>query len=195
MTGMVGRLGNLALERRLRIRTRGVVPTSNADSVHYATMGYRSINRILNELRLGPGDEFVDIGCGKGRVVCCAARRQVGSVIGVELSADLAQAARVNVDRLRGRRAPVRIVTAAADDVDYRTASAVFLFDPFGATTMASVLDRIRATNERPELRIAYANPTQRHLLDQTPWLTKDRMITADGDRLEHPVAFYRRTE
>ena len=35
------------------------------------------------EANLAPGDVFVDVGCGKGRVVCCAARRPLRRVVGI----------------------------------------------------------------------------------------------------------------
>src|SRR5690348_10833891 len=78
------RLGNIWWERRLGIETRGVVPTRHADSVHYATMGYSSIWSILDQLELRRSDVFIDIGSGKGRVLCCAAQYVVDQVIGVE---------------------------------------------------------------------------------------------------------------
>src|SRR4051794_27662217 len=80
------RLANLAWDRRLAISTRGVIPVAHEDSHHYATMNYRTIWPILDHLALGPSDVFVDVGCGKGRVLCCAAHYPVGKVIGVDLS-------------------------------------------------------------------------------------------------------------
>lgn len=103
------RLGNLWWEARLSVRTRGVIDVQHSDAYHYATMSYRTIFQVLDHLQLGPHDSFVDIGCGKGRVLCCAARQSLRRVVGVDLSAELVQQARANAQSLRGRRSAVEV--------------------------------------------------------------------------------------
>jgi hypothetical protein len=71
------RLNNLWWEYRLGVSTRGIVPTDHPDSVHYATMRYSTVWTILRHLDLRAPDVFMDIGSGKGRVLCCAARHRV----------------------------------------------------------------------------------------------------------------------
>src|SRR5690242_17376110 len=84
--GVGRRLDNLFSERRLGISTRGVVLVDHPDASLYAAMDYASIRRTLAALELRPDDVFIDIGCGKGRVLCCAAKSDVGRVVGVDLS-------------------------------------------------------------------------------------------------------------
>ena len=79
------RLNNLGWERRLGISTRGSVPVDFPDAHHYAAMQYSSIFEVLRFLSLSSSDTFVDIGSGKGRVVCCAARHAVAKVVGIGL--------------------------------------------------------------------------------------------------------------
>ena len=55
-----------------------------AEQHYYATVPYRAIFRILTFLSLKPSDVFVDLGCGKGRVVCCAATYDIAEAIGIE---------------------------------------------------------------------------------------------------------------
>src|SRR4051794_29337388 len=56
---------------------------------------------------------FVDVGCGKGRVLLAAARAGFHSVVGIETDVRLVQQARENVRRCRGiRRSPISIVHA-----------------------------------------------------------------------------------
>src|SRR3954452_4600072 len=90
------RLNNLWWEYRLGISTRGRTPVNHPDSVHYATMRYSTIWSVLNHLDLQPSDVFVDVGSGKGRVLCCAAYHDVRRVIGVDLSAELCKEASTN---------------------------------------------------------------------------------------------------
>jgi SAM-dependent methyltransferase len=183
------RLSNLYWERRLGISSRGTEPVAHPDSVHYATLSYPVLWPILDHLALGPSDVFVDIGSGKGRVLCCAARYRVSQVVGVDLSEPLCAAARENARRMRGRRAPIAVHTATADALDYSDATVLFLFNPFGAATLAPLLERI-GREASGSLRIAYPQPTHADVFERQPWLEQ----TAHWDATERDpaVAFYR---
>jgi trans-aconitate methyltransferase len=185
------RIDTLRWEAWLRVSTRGVVPVDYPDSVHYATMRYSTIRPILKHLELGPGDVFVDVGSGKGRVLCCAARYPVDRVVGVDISPAFCEEARENTDRMRGRRARVEVHAAPARDLDYSDASVLFLFDPFGAATLAPLLEKIAAERTR-DIRIAYANPTHREVFDAQPWLESTAHWDADVTGGEQSVSFYR---
>jgi cyclopropane fatty-acyl-phospholipid synthase-like methyltransferase len=186
------RLNNLWWEYRLGISTRGIVPTDHPDSVHYGTMGYRTVWRVLEHLDLGASDVFVDIGCGKGRVLCCAARQPVSKVLGVDISAGLVREARDNAQRLRGRRAPVEVANLPAQEFDYSDVTAVFMFDPFGAATLEPVLERIGRDTKGRAVRLAYANPTHDEVVRRQQWLSGREFWAHAETGLEHDIAFYR---
>jgi cyclopropane fatty-acyl-phospholipid synthase-like methyltransferase len=186
------RLNNLWWEYRLGISTRGRVPVEHPDSVHYATMSYATIWSILRQLDLGESDVFVDIGSGKGRVLCCAARFRVKQVTGVDLSTLLCREAEENARRLRGRRAPITVANMVAQDLDYSSATVLFMFDPFGAATLGPVLERIGRDTEGRCLRLAYANPRHDTVLKHQPWLTERDFWPKQDSGLEHDVVFYR---
>jgi cyclopropane fatty-acyl-phospholipid synthase-like methyltransferase len=188
------RLNNIWSEQRLGISTRGVLPVDHDDAVHYATMGYGTIWRILSHLQLQPGDVFVDIGCGKGRVLCCAARHPIEHVSGVDVSSQLCDAARVNAEHLRGRHAPITIHNIVAQDFDYSDATVLFMYHPFGADTLQLVLSKARTDTGGRGVRIAYANPTPTHeaMLREQSWLESIGHLTREVHRVEHSVAFYR---
>ena len=167
------------------------MPVEHPDSVHYATMRYSTIWPILDHLELGPGDVFVDIGSGKGRVLCCAARYPVDRVVGVDISPAFCAAARENTARMRGRRAPVEVLAAPAADLDYSDATVLFMFDPFGAATLGPLLEKIARERKR-DVRIAYANPTHRHVFERQSWLECAEHWDAEVSGGEHSVSFYR---
>ncbi len=194
LSQMPRRLNNISWEYRLGISTRGVVPVPHSDSHHYATMNYVTIWSVLDHLELQSSDVVIDIGCGKGRVLCCAARYPVARVIGVDLSEEFCKAARENAQRMRGRRAPIMVQASMADELDYSDATVLFLFDPFGAQTVAELLDKVRRDARRP-LRIAYANPTCDEVFRRQPWLERTDFWDAAERRIEHSVAFYRSRE
>jgi tRNA G46 methylase TrmB len=80
------KLHNMAWEYRLGISARGITEVPLPGSNRSMTLSYADIFAILNRLSLIPDDALIDIGCGKGRVVCCAARFPLREVIGIEHS-------------------------------------------------------------------------------------------------------------
>lgn len=151
------------------------------DSNYYAALDYPLLWRYLATLRLQPDDVAVEIGCGLGRALCAMARWPVKKCVGVELSESLAERARANVNRLRGRRSPVEVIAGDAAFVDYSEGTAFYLFNPFGATTMQIVLDRIRESvvaNPR-RLRLLYVNPVHESVFAASGWLTKAEDLTS----------------
>ncbi|KAJ1620429.1 hypothetical protein T492DRAFT_1077835 [Pavlovales sp. CCMP2436] len=109
------------------------------------------VNAALDMLQLMTADVFLDLGCGDGRVVEAALRRGVGRAVGVELSLELALAARKRV------RAALRSRSAASAEIlqaDFcaaecasvlHSASALYIFlSPAGAR-FASDLSAPRA--------------------------------------------------
>lgn len=167
------RLDNLRWEAQLGVSTRGIVDIDKPDSCYYATLNYLIICRVLNRLSLQSSDTLVDVGCGKGRVVCCAARHPCKKVIGVEYSSDLCAQARTNAERLRGRNAPVCIHNGTAEEFDYTEATALFFFNPFGAVTLDAVLHKINRDTLHSRIRFAFVNSSaeQGEVFAQHSWL------------------------
>ena len=74
------------------------VPTPFSGS-HGATgsqsIPYKGLEDIFENVRLTPDDSFIDIGCGKGRVLAYMAERQMPCrLTGIELNPDVASIAR-----------------------------------------------------------------------------------------------------
>ncbi len=148
-------------------------PAAHNDAVEYGSVDYRNVQKTLDWLALTPDDVFVDIGCGKGRVLCLAARRNIKRAIGIELFDRLADASRANAERIAGRVSPVEVICGDATKADLSEGTVFFLYNPFGAETMIDVLANLkRSLDEKPrKIRICYFNPKQEHVYRQTPWL------------------------
>ena len=187
------RLNNLRWETQLGISTRGIVDVDKPDSLYYATINYSMIQSVLQHLSLGSSDTFVDVGCGKGRVLCCAARHPCKKVVGVDYSEDLCRLARTNLQRLRGRTAPVVVHKGVAEEFDYTEATALFFFNPFGATTLDAVLHKINHDTRQQNVRFVFVNasPEQDEVFARHTWL--ERYDFWSGDRGAQPVSYYRR--
>ena len=189
------RLNNLFWEITLGISTRGIVDVQHPDSYHYATMSYHTIRKVLDFLSLQKDDVFVDIGCGKGRVLCLAARHQLRKVIGVDLSKEFCEIARLNAGRMRGRRSPVVVHNSNAVDFNYSEGTAFILFNPFGPTTLNAVLSKIHRDATGHLVRIAYANPVHDEVFAGHSWLQPYERWEKEKLDMEHSVYFYRSNE
>jgi SAM-dependent methyltransferase len=187
------RLKNHALDLMLGIETSGKAPgpAGSRDGFHYAANNYSLVRDVIGRLALTADDTFFDIGCGKGRVLSWAARQHCREVVGIEYEPGLAAIAERNIGRLRGRIAPVRVVTGAAESADYGSATVAYFFCPFGAPTLEVVLDRFH-TQRRQALRLAFVNPSADHdaVFGDTAWLEPTERWTQAGTE-GHDVAFY----
>jgi predicted RNA methylase len=194
------KLINLIWELRLGISTRGVenVAASTTERGHYGTIPYITIHNVLNSLALTPTDEFVDLGCGKGRVICCVSRLAVAEVIGVEYMSKLCDDARRNIKTMKGKCSPVTVVNMPAEEFDYTKGTVYYLFHPFGPQTLQKVVDGIKNSflKRKRTVRIAYVNSVYDSVLKNCSWLHEyDRWEGRDRRSLEHAISFWRSTD
>lgn len=130
------------------------IPSPNASSgVQYATLAEADIRALLAPF---PRDAtFVDLGCGKGRVLCVAAMMGFAEVVGVEFAPALARVAEANLARLGLPATVLRV-----DAVDYQFPPGplvVYLYNPFGAEITQRVSDALRTRGG--ECWVIYVNP------------------------------------
>ena len=180
-------------ERRLGIRTEQTIPwhelSDDADSVDYEASGYRTLRRALSLVELGRQDVFLDLGCGLGRPLVMAARHPVRRVIGVELSAELCEAARENLQRAANLRCGSwRVECAAAGQYEIPDeVSVLYMFNPFRGETLRTVIEQLRLSLARAprQFTLLYVLPqAQDDPLANASWLTKLHDEPSEGLRL-----------
>lgn len=183
------------MDCKLGIHTRGLIPVSVPGSEDSVTLPYGDIMRVLSVAGLNATDVFVDIGCGKGRVVCCASLSPVREVIGIDHAPEMCVLARKNVSRLLMQHSPIRILNVCATGYDYSEGSVFYLYNPFDAVILDNVLGKIRESLNRKmrPVTIIYANPVHEHSLSACPWLSMVERWEAMGSRgLAVPVSFWK---
>ena len=121
---------------------------------------------ILNELPIKHEEFlFIDIGCGKGRALLMASRFPFKAIIGVELSASLADLATRNIGVFKDRTQQCkRIEIVRVDAVDYELPHDklfLFLYNPFDEKIMCKVVSNVERSLERypRTIYIAYLQP------------------------------------
>jgi precorrin-6B methylase 2 len=152
------------------------------DALCYQPTRQHHLQEIADYLQPSPRDVFVDLGCGKGRMICFMARYRLKKIIGVELRPELAEIARRTVEAL----APVTpVIVCQEDAATFETdeGTIYYLFNPFGAATVREVIINIRESltlNPRA-VRIVYNNIVHAQLLDTEPWLRREGEISSTG--------------
>ncbi len=150
-------------------------------SVAYYGISPSRLRRALGRWRETPGSAaveeytFVDMGSGKGRAMMLASELGFREVIGVELSAGLAEVAEANLRLWReaGRAvSPMRLVLGDALELDLpRGRLLIFLYNPFLAPLMRRLLKRVDgvAEDRRGEIDLLYIVPEQEAVFAEFP--------------------------
>ena len=144
-----------------------------AHATHYEPTPVGDFDALITHVPFPLDDAtFVDLGAGMGRAVLLAARRPFRQVIGVEISRALYEIARDNLAQVASkalRRRDVRLVCADAATYRFpRGPLVVYLFNPFDATVLSGILDRLAAGPMR-ELAIMYHTPAERATVETHP--------------------------
>ncbi len=169
------------------IRTSGYIPSYLLNESPrksqvwgcYAGSQPSVIRRVLALLPDHEETSFLDLGCGKGRVLAVASEFPFREVIGVELSDTVAAMAEANMNVLRRRypqRCEIRVVTG--DAIKYPLPDSplvIFLYNPFDEAVFKPLLQRIEETLEKRDQRISivYYHPLCGALLDASPWFKR----------------------
>lgn len=144
------------------------------ESIHYSATHRTLVNTVFEHLEVGPEDVFVDLGCGKGRMVLAAAMHPFKRIVGVELGDELAAVARENVERNRERMRcqDVEIVTHDASAFSIPDdATVLYLYNPFKGEVFRQALANILASLDR--------HPRPLKLVYMLPW--GDQIVRESG--------------
>lgn len=162
-------------EWQLGIRTRGYSSAPVDGGRPYVPLPYEVVFRILKHLALKSEDVFIDVGCGKGRVTCCASTYSLQKVIALDLNETLVKAAIENARRMRGCKSSVVGVTADATQFNYQEVTVIYMYNPFGRDIMERMIAKVaESVAETPRrIRIVYANNLHEEPLLAQPWLEK----------------------
>jgi predicted RNA methylase len=135
---------------------------------------------------------FVDLGAGKGRAILLASEYPFRAAVGVELNAGLAAMAERNARRWKelGRaRCEIRVAKQDATEFVWPPAPLlVFLFNPFGRSVLAKVLQNLTQEADRTgqQVDMLYINPEFGFVADRFSGLKKlwsHRIEMSEADR------------
>lgn len=144
-------------DRRHGVDTGGIIPQADLDVVTpnwvhgsaYVATSPIDFGEVLAPYGLDLArTSFVDLGCGKGRVLLMAAALPFARVVGVEYSEQLSAIARDNLARYRGPRAAAMLEVVTGDATAYAFPPGdlvVFMYHPFDDVVMRRVVASLEA--------------------------------------------------
>ena len=147
-----------------------VTPEMKKNSTEYFPTPYYIAKKVFQLIQSELIDcEFVDFGCGAGRILMFVSEFKPKKVVGVEFSATLCDQAEQNLSahfsKYHNLSPDWKIVHA--DALEYLispSANVFFFYDPFNATTMRKMVEKINISiTEYPRsIKVIYISPAHR---------------------------------
>ena len=148
--------------------------------VYYEPTPPHVFHHILSKLDIDHREfEFVDFGCGKGRVVLLAARYPFRKITGIEFAPELAEVARRNLATFTDKAQQcTNVDVVCLDATQYEipdTKAVLYFFNPFDAIVMEAIARNLEASfqRNRAEKFLIYYNPQSEAVFEKLPFLQK----------------------
>ena len=141
-----------AVDRYYHINTTRAIKLkahNNMINFMYEPYPYRELNRLFKEYPFKEEDGFVDIGCGKGRVLVKASLFGCRNIYGVDLSKKLLADANANLATCQRNRPDMHYELLCMNAKNYTFSSdinKVFMYNPFSLKIEIKVLKALIAS-------------------------------------------------
>jgi SAM-dependent methyltransferase len=182
--GRAARERDGAFDRRWGTDTCGLVNLSDVSvdrararaGVRYQASDGSALAHGVRALGVDPGGwSFVDLGCGKGRIVMLAAAMGFARTFGVEFAPELAGIARANcatfVARGGAERAPKIVLGDAGAFAPAPGPLLLYLYNPFGPPVIDEVIDWAeRHAASGAAVAVIYVDPRHRDRFSAGRW-------------------------
>lgn len=164
-------------ERKYDIQTTGAdeldsLEEKGIDTEHstiYMPVSYDVLEDVFKQYDPSRSKHLIDIGCGKGRVMCVAAHMGATKITGIDFSKEFCDQSKLNLLKTQ-QKFPQLQFRVFNNDAFYfdipADADCIFLFNPFDEVIMRGVIENIEISlEENPrDITVIYANPLQKHL-------------------------------
>lgn len=165
--------------------------TNSDRKVHaqcYQASKARPLLKMFRILRLSKNKIFVDLGCGKGRVLLIAAQLGLKRVVGIEFCAQLCRQARKNIDSFLKKypsSPPIEVIEADVASYEFKGDENIFfLYNPFDSVILGLALENISRSVQRTprDLWLIYNNPVYHELVLSNGLFAQYRRYDIDGE-------------
>ncbi len=156
----------IKFEKYYGIKT-GSVKFYGRSPYFYQGAPYYALHKVMAEVKEIVKDfSFMDIGCGKGRVLIVAEAFGFKNIYGVEYNNSLLQEAKQNIKnrKFKNMQTIFTLQETDAREVNYPPVPTVyFMFNPFNEQILESVLNKILQANSSKKIFI-YMNPVHQEV-------------------------------
>jgi SAM-dependent methyltransferase len=185
-------------EKHFGVQTKGMVSTeelgtADPESQEYCAVNYGHTITMLNKVPLEKSrSTLLDYGCGKGRVIICAASYEYKQIIGVENSV-LINIARNNLENMRHRKTR-NVVLKHCDARDFvvpADVNIIYFFSPFRGQLLQRVIRNIYSSYRETQRKIYviyFNNVYFDQVVTNQNWITK---IWQSETHLNIPCGLY----
>jgi predicted RNA methylase len=123
---------------------------------------------VLKEEKISGG--FLDVGCGRGRIMAVAASNGFNPVTGVDFAEELAASARENIFQIQSFYPDTHFEIYCEDILQYKLqpeTKVIFLFNPFNNLVLNPFLQQVNEHLKQfpRSLYIVYMNPQYRTMM------------------------------
>jgi SAM-dependent methyltransferase len=160
-------------------KIRKIHDSINNDAHENMPSSYYDIKQVLKQIPMPLHEiSMLDIGCGSGRVVAFGMLCKLKAIYGVDLEDDAIKIADENCKLLfnKGYKVPYKVTTADATIFQIPDGvNVLYIFNPFGATTMQRCIENIVKYGEKTTepLYILYRLAAFREQFDEHPKFTR----------------------
>ena len=147
---------------------------------------YVSLLRIVRLFSPTPNDIVYDLGCGLGRALFIFSVSKVRKVVGIEFNESIYKLLEINKNTFRGPNEIIDIQNTDALKANLDQATVIYMYNPFGKTTMDELAQRIEEslTRHPRTLKIIYWHPLHLDSLSKIKHFQIDKKFTANTKRV-----------
>ncbi len=153
-------------EKKMKINTRGYLHESklgiplDLEPNNYVPGGNVYLTKVLKKLNIKNQDSIIDLGCGLGSPMLYFSKFPFKIISGIEYSKVLYEGCKKNLEKINDSR--FHLFNGDSGNFDsFDNYNYIFMFNPFGSSTMVRVLDKIKQSyNSKPRrITLIYKNP------------------------------------
>ncbi len=159
-------VGDLYFDRKYKTDTcswvtldeMNIVGNSKEHAELYQATRVVQLRKLFRKLKIPKGKVFVDLGCGKGRVLLIASEFDFSEARGIEFSSILSEIAQKNATLYKTKtKTKTKFSIIHSDVIDYDFSDdeeVIFLFNPFDDYILQRVIQKLKDSLKRRNRKV-----------------------------------------
>ena len=160
---------NFFFDIKYKTNTQLRTGRSRLIAIHYAPSYYSPLKKIFSLIPNKKNLNFVDIGCGKGKVLLIASLFSFKKISGIDIDNKLLKICKKNIfifQTITKKKIKINLTKINAQQYNYENDNVFYFFNPFSYVLLNVILRAIK-TNGKKETYIIYCAPkTDNYILN-----------------------------